>query len=165
MARTSEYLQQAADRVMIQDLLARYAWHVDHGDPADWAALFTEDGVFEIPTVKVKAEGREELAAFAADLQQAIPNVHHVQTNFVIDLDGDRARGKCELNEFMARSEAVYPNLQGWYEDDYVFRDGRWLIAHRRVFTAEPKSTVTGKVGEYFQPFHEVCKTKWRKTG
>lgn len=163
MSRNADYMQQAADRVMIQDLLARYAWEVDHGDPAAWAALFTEDGVFEIPAVKVKASGRDELARFAGDLQGAIPNVHHVQTNFVIDLDGDRARGKCELNEFMARSEAVYPNLQGWYEDDYVFRGGRWLIAHRRVFTAEPKSTVTGKVGEYFQPFHDVCKTKWRK--
>lgn len=152
----------AADRVTIQDLLARYAWEADHGTPENWARVFRADGVFEIPSVKVWVEGHEQLTAFMADLQATLPNVHHVMTNFETNIDGDHATGRCELNEFMAREEAVYANLQGWYEDRFVFENGRWLIAHRKVFTAEPKSTVTGKVGEYFAPFFEACR-KYRR--
>ncbi|MDP6344615.1 MAG: nuclear transport factor 2 family protein [Alphaproteobacteria bacterium] len=163
MRGSDDYLRLAADRVMIQDLLARYAWEVDHGRPEAFAALFTADGVFEIPAVKVWVRGREQLTAFAADLQATLPNVHHVMTNFVIDVDGDHATGRCELNEFMAREEAVYPNLQGWYEDEFVYRDEGWWIAHRKVFTAEPRSTVTGKVGDYFAAFHQACR-KYRRS-
>lgn len=158
MIRSANYLTRAADRVMIQDLLARYAWEADHGDAAAWARLFVADGVFEIPSIKVWVEGHEELTGFMADLQRTIPNVHHVMTNFVIDLDGDRATGRCELNEFMARPEAIYSNLQGWYEDEYVFDGDRWLIRHRKVFNAEPRATVSGMVGEYFEPFNQVCR-------
>ena len=49
MARSPDYIAQAADRVMIMDLLARYAWEIDHGSPEGWADVFTADGVFEGP--------------------------------------------------------------------------------------------------------------------
>ena len=94
---------------------------------------------------KLKVQGTASLIAFARDLQRTLPNVHHCMSNFAIDVSGDRARGRCELNEFMARPEAVYPNLQGYYEDDFVFDGERWLIKHRRVFVAEPRSTISGK--------------------
>ena len=81
-------------------------------------------------------------------------------SNFVIDIDGDRARGKCELNEFMLRPEAIYNNLQGWYEDDYVRVDGRWYIEVRRVHLPDDTRSVasTGKVGEYFKDFFDMCR-------
>lgn len=163
MTRSAEYLKTAADRTMIQDLLARYAWEIDHGTPEGYAALFTEDGVFEAPDLKVRVQGTEELLAMARDLQRTLPNVHHLMSSLVIDVSGDQARGRCELNEFMARPEAIYPNLQGWYEDDYVFDGEQWLIEHRRVFIAEPASTTSGKVGEYFSPFFKECE-KYQST-
>ena len=84
-------------------------------------------------------------------------------SNIVLDIADDTAKGRCELNEFMARPEAIYPNLQGWYEDDYVFTGRRWLISHRRVVVAEPASTVAGKVGDYFAPYFAGL-VKWLKT-
>ena len=163
MIRNDEYLIMAADRTMIQDLLARYAWEIDHGSPEGFATVFTEDGIFEVPKVKLKVQGTASLIAFARDLQRTLPNVHHFMSNFVIDVSGDRAHGRCELNEFMARPEAVYPNLQGYYEDDFVFDGERWLIKHRRVFVAEPRSTISGKVGEYFSAFFKACE-KYQNT-
>lgn len=165
MHRPPGWLDAAADRVMIQDLLARYAWEIDHGTPEGFAALFTEDGVFEVPQAKVHVSGRAALVAFAADLQRTLPNVHHVMSAFVIDLDGDRASGRCELNEFMARPEAIHPNLQGWYEDEYAFDGERWRIARRRVFNAEPKASTTGRVGEHFAAFFEACRRYRRPEG
>lgn len=34
------------DHVAIADHLGRYCWHVDHGERAEWLALWTEDGEF-----------------------------------------------------------------------------------------------------------------------
>lgn len=162
MPRPDGWLEAAADRVMIQDLLARYVWEADHGTPERWAALFTPDGVFEVPAAKVRVEGTAELVAFAADLQRTLPNVHHVTTGLVIDLDGDRATGRAELNEFLARPERIHANLQGWYEDEYAFDGERWRIARRRVFNAEPKASTTGEVGAHFAAFFEACR-KYRR--
>jgi hypothetical protein len=35
------------DTLAVQDLLGRYCWYVDENRGEDWAALYTEDGVFE----------------------------------------------------------------------------------------------------------------------
>lgn len=150
MSRSMEYLTEAADRIMIHDLLARYAMAIDHGTPEGFAAVFTKDGIFEAPQSGMSVQGPAALISVARDLYRTLPNVHHVMSNLVIDISGDQAKGRCELNEFMARPEAIYPNLQGWYEDDYVFTDQRWLIKHRRCFVSEPASVTSGKVGEYF---------------
>lgn len=162
MDRDERYLQEAADRVMIQDLLGRYAFAIDYetGDPGAWAALFTEDGRFEIPVMKVVVEGRAQLAEFAAGLQRTIPGLHHVMTNLVVDLDGDRATGRCELNEFLLRPEAIYSNLQGWYEDEYVRRDRRWRFRVRKVLVTRDSSRVTtsGRIGEHFKAYLDFCR-------
>ena len=97
MTRTAEYLEAAADRVMIKDLLARYAWEVDHGTPEGFAAVFTEDGIFEVSALKLWVKGTAALTQFARSLQRTLPNVHHVMSNFVIDVSGDRARGCCRI--------------------------------------------------------------------
>ncbi len=157
------YLLEAADRIMIQDLLGRYAFAADyaHGDPHAWSSLFTEDGSFEVPSIGLVVGGRAELERFVDGLHKTVPGIHHVMSNFVIDIDidGDTARGKCELNEFMLRPEAIYNNLHGWYEDDYVKHDQRWYISVRRVhLTRESSSVATnGKIGEYFADFFAMC--------
>ncbi|MBL6750557.1 MAG: nuclear transport factor 2 family protein [Nevskia sp.] len=167
MARDEKYLREAADRIMIQDLLGRYAFAIDYAthNPMEWAELFVEIGRFEIPEVSIVVEGRAALRDFAAGLQRTIPGIHHVMTNFVIDIDGDRARGKCELNEFMLRPEAIHNNFHGWYEDDYVFVDGRWRIEVRRVHVLPDCRSVgaSGKIGEYFRPFFDFCRQYVRK--
>ncbi len=157
MLRSDNYLHEAADRVMITDLLARYVWAIDYGTAQQWADVFTPDGVFGVVAGGLRVEGRERLIEFANDLYRTVPHLHHVTTSMAIDLDGDRATGKSQLNEFMSRPEAIYPNLHGWYEDDYVFIDGRWLIKRRMVHLPHPENTRVGTVGEYFAEFWQAC--------
>ena len=45
MTRTYIYMKEAADRVMIADLVARYVWALDYGTPEEWANVFTPDGI------------------------------------------------------------------------------------------------------------------------
>ena len=162
MALDETYIKEADDRVMIQDLLGRYAFTADYGvgNPESWAALFIEDGYFEIPKISMVVRGRSALTKFMDGIHRTAPGIHHVMSNFVIDVEGDRAHGKCELNEFMLRPEAIYSNLHGWYEDDYVRLDGRWFIGGRRVHLSDDTVSVvsSGKIGEYFHEFFEMCK-------
>ena len=162
MALDEEYMQKAADRTMIADLLGRYAFAIDYepGDPDAWAALFTADGRFEIPVMKVVVQGRAALREFAAGLHRTIPGLHHVMSNFMVDVDGDTAKGKCELNEFLLRPEAIYSNMMGWYEDEFVRQNGRWLFQARRVFMTRDSSRVTtsGAIGDYFKDYLAFCR-------
>jgi 3-phenylpropionate/cinnamic acid dioxygenase small subunit len=48
------------DRLEVNDILARYCWHVDEGDAEEWADLWTEDGVFAGVTPE-PIRGREQL--------------------------------------------------------------------------------------------------------
>ena len=159
MSLDDKYIQEAADRIMIHDLLGRYAFAQDYGkgDPDAWAALFVEDGRFEVPEISLVVKGRPALSKFVDLVHQTAPGIHHFQSNYVIDIDGDRARGKVELNEFMLRSEAIYNNMQAWYEDDYVRVDGRWYIEVRRAHLSDETQNIasSGKVGEYFSEFFE----------
>lgn len=158
MPRGDKYMQDAADRVMITDLLARYVWAADYGKPEDWADLFVPDGIFGAVKGGLRVVGRERLIEFITDLQRTVPHLHHVTTSLKIELDGDRATGKSQLNEFLSQPEAIYPNLHGWYEDEYVFDGDRWLFKTRFVHMPHPENTTVGFVGEYFKDFWEVCK-------
>ena len=162
MARSDAYLQAAADHIMIRDLIGRYGFAIDYetGDPGQWAQLFTEDGRFEIPIMKVVVEDRAALTEFAAGLQRTIPGLHHVMSNAFVDLDGDRATGRCHLNEFLLRPEAIYNNLQGWYEDEYRRVGDVWRFRVRKVLFPRDSSRVTtgGKIGEYFQEYLTFCR-------
>ena len=157
MARSDAYLSEAADRVMITDLLARYVWAADYGTAEEWADVFTPDGIFGVAGGEMRVVGRERLMEFMNDLYRTVPHIHHVTTSLKIELEGDRATGKAQLNEFLSQPEAIYPNLHGWYEDEYVFTGEHWLIKSRLVHMPHPENTTVGFVGEYFQGFWEAC--------
>ena len=161
MSLNEKYIQEATDRIMIQDLLGRYAFAADYGkgDPETWAALFIEEGRFEIPEISLVVACKTSLTKFMEGLHRTVPGLHHVMSNFVIEIDGDRARGECEPNEFMLWPEEIYNNLQGRYEDDYVRVDGRWYIKIPRVHLPDDTRSVasSGKVGEYFKDFFDMC--------
>jgi len=48
------------DRLEIQDLFSLYGYLVDDNRADEWAALFTEDGVFDVPGL-MRMEGHEQV--------------------------------------------------------------------------------------------------------
>lgn len=149
-----EYLQKAADRVMIQDLVSRYAFFGDYGPNDSWTELFTLDASWEIAGAGIIVKGREQLLQLVTAVREQAPGVHHMQSNLVVDIDGDRATGKVALNEFLLQPEQIYSNAQGWYEDAYVKIDGRWLFERRTVHLSPESMQVsgTGRIGEVLGP-------------
>jgi SnoaL-like protein len=104
----------AEDRDAIRDLFARYCLYVDSGAAQEWAATFTEDGVFVV-----------SLPAGA---------LHHMVINEAIDVDGDTAVSRSSV--FVTSKGAVVTT--GRSEDELRRIDGTWRIAHR-TYVADPQ--------------------------
>lgn len=128
----------AADRVEIMDLMARYAHSYDQGRGADLGPLFTADAVFRFdpPIVGFPEElaGRDAIVTtMEARYAATVPaQRRHVITNVLIDPDGpDRAAvASYLLLGSTTDGELVLP-VTGRYTDVVVRDEGRWRFAQR----------------------------------
>jgi ketosteroid isomerase-like protein len=70
------------DYIAIADHFGRYCFHIDSGEAKEWAALYTEDGVFEGSATPAPLKGRAQLTAFAeATFANANGRMRHMVTN------------------------------------------------------------------------------------
>ena len=86
-------LQRLEDLAEIQQVIARYGPMVDYGDGDGVAALWQEDGVYEVAGL-ARFSGRDNIKAMiAGDMHQGLitAGCAHFQAAPAIDLDGDRA--------------------------------------------------------------------------
>lgn len=116
------------DRDEIRQLMARYTHAIDAGRGDDWAATFTDDGVFEMPGHSVA--GTAALRAFA----EGRGGARHVVANEVIDVDGDEARVRAYV--FVFAGSPPVARAAGGYDDRLRKVDGRWRFA-RRAYTPD----------------------------
>jgi hypothetical protein len=99
------------DVLAVQDLLGRYCWYVDENRGADWAALYTEDGVFE-GTRPEPVTGRAALAQVPAGLHAHFEGrMRHQWGNLYLERGDDD-------NHLIAR----------FYNQISVWRDGGSLM-------------------------------------
>lgn len=127
---TEERIRELADREAIRDLANRYVDCMWRRDLAGVAALFTEDGVMDTgdrpPMVGREAIVRTYEGVTAGPVLQ--PFVH----NHVIDLDGDRATGRCYLDLRSSFGDARLIGA-GSYEDEYLRVGEEWKIRSRTL--------------------------------
>lgn len=78
------------DNLAIQDLLGRYCWYFDDNHADEWAALYTEDGVFDAGPAPVQGTAalRELPQRTAASLNGALR--HQVGNLYLEQEDADR---------------------------------------------------------------------------
>ncbi|HXS28153.1 MAG TPA: nuclear transport factor 2 family protein [Steroidobacteraceae bacterium] len=127
-----------ADRIAIQDLLARYAWALDTGDVDSFVECFTPDAVvieevFEEPD---RWEGHASLRRLA-EHYKSVPDFpgrqHHVSQ---VLAEGNARR--CAVRSFTfvteCRGEPPYIlRFAGYYEDEAVKVRGTWLFEQRII--------------------------------
>jgi hypothetical protein len=107
----------------IQRLKALAAHHVDRYEIDAFADLFVEDGV--LVGAFQEHRGRQ---AIRENLKLWPTMIHYVM-NPVIDVEGDRAKGRwCFLRPQTAPSGNHYL-VGGWYDDEYVRIGGVWMFA------------------------------------
>jgi ketosteroid isomerase-like protein len=111
----------------ILQLLYRYNHAIDSGDAEGWAALFTDDGVFEVAGQVMS--GREAMVGFAS----GVNGLRHVVANPVVEVVGDTATVQAYLFAFGGTTMVI----SGSYEDQLVRKPDGWRFA-KRSFTPDP---------------------------
>ena len=134
----------AADKIEIQELVARYNRAIDGGNPDEWADTFTADGVFE-GLVVGSFSGRDELLGFAQEFwrdpkYQEWWGAQHWTTNMIIEGDGDKATLFAYHIMFTPDGQGATPALLAGYQDELSRVDGRWRFSKRKVIPWPPAS-------------------------
>lgn len=152
-AFAGEY-EDALDRFMITELMYRYAIVHNTGDVKGYADLFTDDAkIYDQTMSYMFAEGRQNILKQAQSdrehyFKEGVPEkkgqlrltkLRHNITNPVVTLNKDgTARGVCYV-QVVAEDPGVGPALlaQGYYVDEYVKKNGKWLISRRDINAVE----------------------------
>lgn len=128
----------ARDRLLIAELLARYAEAIDAGDFAAVGELCSH-AVLEDRAGRRIAEGAEQVTALyeATTLRHAdgTPRTAHVITNVVIDPVGpDEVEMRSRFTVLQAtESLPLQPIVVGRYVDRVARIDGTWRFTRRRL--------------------------------
>lgn len=130
----------AEDRLALLDLEGAYGHLYDSRQSDLWAALFTEDGIYEGRQLAGMAsqnlvQGRENLTGFCQ--KEPLSGMHTMHAPH-ITLDGDEATGRVHF-QFQASAVDEYGRTQsravtGYYDIAYLRTSTGWRI-RRRVTT------------------------------
>jgi ketosteroid isomerase-like protein len=126
------------DREAIKDLYTRFAEAADDDRFDDWAATFTPDGSMFSPSHPAgRVTGHDQLRAMvsgnAAYLrEQGIVKQRHINANFRISVEGDRAWGSCAILYYWLHPTGVTELVGiGGYRDELRKVDGEWFFVSR----------------------------------
>lgn len=119
------------DRIAIRELHETYADAVVRADAEDWGKVWTEDAHWDLMGRAV--EGREAIVALWRGAMSGLEAVSFHCIPSMTRIDGDRAVGRCQTQEYMKVGDGSTRAIGGLYEDEMVKRDGRWFYS-KRVF-------------------------------
>src|SRR6478609_6877365 len=128
---------KTADRVAIEQLVVEYSYLLDHHRATELAALFTPDGIFDNPSLKLHAVGREAIGAYYAQRAAEPRTTRHITTNLRITFDTpDRAQGTRTILYYRGDGAGpvfpAKPGSVGEYSEIYQRgADGHWRFASR----------------------------------
>ncbi len=132
---TERTVQELADRVAIQDVIARVAIALDRRDPEMLGSCFTRDAVFEYVGVS-KSTGAENIK-WAAKRMERYSSSQHTLTTQRIQMRGDEADAETyAVNYFFAKQDGEEREVMvngGRYSDLLVRSGGRWQIQRRTL--------------------------------
>ena len=119
----------------VRDAIARYAIAMDSRDMDGCANLFAMDA--QVDAMGEIIIGAAQLRAWMARLAQRPPGIH-LTTNVVVDqIDETHARATSSI-AMIRPGEGGGWNVvaAGNYHDEFVFAQGRWLFAKRKMMIA-----------------------------
>lgn len=127
------------DILALQALVHRYALAATDCDADAWAALFTDDGMWERrqPAAGTRYDegitvaGREALRRFAAENLKPEAREAYVVTNCVVDGHGDAARGRCTVIVYDLAKSPPGVFLVVDFTDEFARGVDGWRIARR----------------------------------
>lgn len=125
-----------SDELAIRNLVARLAMLADDGDLGEYAGLFADDALWEMPGNSI--QGRDNLLAGAIERRSAGTvgpgsDTRHVITTQAVAVDGDEAISDAYWQFWVNTATEPSIALFGTYRDRLVRTDGGWKLAHRTI--------------------------------
>jgi len=124
-------VQALEDELAIHRLIVRYGLAVDIGDADGAAAVFTEDGVYDVDVGVMR--GREAVRTMVRGErhQSMVGNCAHQIGPAVVEVDGDRAVATGYSRVYLHTRAGTHIYRVSFNRWELVKRDGAWLIARR----------------------------------
>ncbi|HEU5033205.1 MAG TPA: nuclear transport factor 2 family protein [Mycobacteriales bacterium] len=129
-------VDEVADKLAIQELIARYPILLDGGAFDRLGELFTPDARIDFSAFGGPVGSPAEIVRFLTDALGVFRRTQHMMGLPAITLDGNRATARTSCNNPMVidnpdGSTAVW--LIGlWYDDDFVRTPDGWRFSGRR---------------------------------
>lgn len=131
-------LSELEAKLAIMDLEARYAKTWDAGDGEGWAALYTENGTFDMAPVGQQKRrlitGTRALAEFCREIDGFYKGLHYMHLP-VINVSADSASARLHFQwTGLYNPSSRYcgqRRAEGYYDVVYRKVAGRWLIENR----------------------------------
>ena len=130
-------IQHMEDQAAIKRVVDTFSNLADVKDIVTQMQLFTEDAIVETyfgETLFASMRGREEIGRTFSSFIENFETMYHINGQLTVDIDGDRATSRhyCLVFLISGADGKKLNNINGvTYRDEYVRRDGAWLIAKR----------------------------------
>lgn len=150
----ADKIQWLFDIEQIKQLKYRYcAYCDDNYDPDGIANLFTDDGVWDGGPFG-RAESRQEIRQFFADVSGTVSFANHYASNPIIEIDNDTASGRWDLWQPMVMTEGPQALwLVAKYREQYVRIDDLWMF---KILDLDVKALSPYELGFAKQRFIET---------
>jgi uncharacterized protein (TIGR02246 family) len=136
-ASLEKRVKQIEDVKAIERLLLEYGRTLDQRDFAAYAALFARDGEWKgaLGSYKgpsaIQAAMEKSFAAAANDIPKG--RNFHVMSNFIIDVQGDRATANSMFIFYKLNKAVPEAAVAGRYSDVLVRENGAWKFLERNA--------------------------------
>lgn len=129
-------------------LASDYCVAADRRDRTRWAAVWTEDAVWQTGPEHIFT-GLAEICGAVERQWLAIPRMQHSTTNHIVELDGDQANGRSDVIALIQLQDGRWVAGGASYLDEYRRIEGIWRIRRRRLdrpFALAPLAPSEGRI-------------------
>jgi hypothetical protein len=130
VTNTEDRLDRIESELAIHRLASEYCHGADRRDLDRFLAVWAPTAVWQMSD-EVRYEGLEAIASVVQAQWRTFAQYVHWTTNHTVWIDGDEARGECDVATYVRLHSGRWVRTGGTYRDKYRRIDGRWLIAHR----------------------------------
>ncbi len=142
-------LRELKDRLEIHQVLMRYCRAIDRTDPELLATVYHENAIDHHGPSQFDDAKNEFPPLLVRNLDRYKEMAMHHITNYLIELDGDRAVGESYFlalqPTFLEDGTETISFIGGRYLDHFERRDGRWAIVERTVVNDFSRLSLAGE--------------------
>lgn len=134
MSSIEERVQRLEDRVAIEELIANYCHGVDEREEELFLSIWAEDAKYILSEAfGGKSSGLAAIKGVVHGLWEGFTEFHHHTTNIVIDLDGDAASARSNVDVTGTHNDGRALMMSATYTDKFKRQDGEWKFSERTV--------------------------------